>query len=44
MPMGWVAALEEEGSAPSEQVTGDDSESEVEAVGGINVSLVQAMS
>ena len=43
-PMGWVAALEEEGSAPSKQVTGEDSESEVEVVGGINVCLAQAMS
>ena len=43
-PMGWVATLEEEGSAPSKQVTGEDSESEVEAVGGINVCLAQAMS
>ena len=44
MPTGQVAALEEEGSAPSEQVRGEDSESEVEAVGGINVCLAQAMS
>ena len=42
--MGWVAALEEEVSALSEQVTGEDSESKVEAVGGINVCLAQAMS
>ena len=35
--MGQVATLEEEGSALSDQVTGQDSESEVEAVGGINV-------
>ena len=39
----WVAALEEEGSALSDQVTGEDSESEVEVVGGINVCLAQAM-
>ena len=44
MPTGQVAALEEEGSAPSEQVREEDSESEVEAVGGINVCLAQAMS
>ena len=44
VPMGWVAALEEEGLAPSEQVRGEDSESEVEVVGGINVRLAQAMS
>ena len=44
VPTGRVAAWEEEGSAPSEQVTGEDSESEVEVVGGINVHLAQAMS
>ena len=43
-PTGRVAALEEKGSAPSEQVTGEDSESEAEAVRGINVHLAQAMS
>ena len=43
MPTGWVAALEEEGLALSDQVTGEDSESEVEAVGGLNVHLAQAM-
>ena len=32
VPVGWVAALEEEGLALSDQVTGEDSESEVEAV------------
>ena len=41
---GWVAALEEEGSTLSDQVTGEDSESEVEVVGGISVCLAQAMS
>ena len=41
---GWVAALEEEGSALSDQVTREDSESEVEVVGGINVHLAQVMS
>ena len=44
MPMGWVAALEEKGLALSEQVRGEDSESKVEVVGGINVCLAQAMS
>ena len=39
---GWVAALEEEGSVLSDQVTGE--ESEVEVVGSINVHLAQAMS
>ena len=42
--VGQVAALEEEGSALSDQVTGEDSKSEVEAVGGLNVCLAQAMS
>ena len=44
MSVGWVAALEEERSALSDHVTGEDSESEVEAVGGLNVHLAQAMS
>ena len=44
MLAGKVAALEEEGSALSDQVTGEDSESEVEVVGGLNVSLAQVMS
>ena len=44
MLMGRVAALQEEGSAPSKQVRGEDSESKVEVVGGINVRLAQAMS
>ena len=44
MPVGRVAALEEEGLALSDPVTGEDSESEVEAVGGLNVHLAQAMS
>ena len=43
MPTGWVTALEEEGLALSDQVTGEDSESEVEAVGGLNVCLAQVM-
>ena len=43
-PVGWVAALKEEGSVLSDQVTGEDSKSEVEVVGGLNVCLAQAMS
>ena len=43
-PVGRVAALEEEGLALSDHVTGEDSKSEVEAVGGLNVHLAQAMS
>ena len=43
-PVGQMAALEEEGLALSHPVTGEDSESEVEAVGGLNVCLAQAMS
>ena len=41
---GWVAALEEEGLALTDPVTGEDSESEVEAVRGLNVHLAQVMS
>ena len=44
MPVGWMAALEEEGLALSDPVTGEDSESKVEAVGGLNACLAQAMS
>ena len=44
MPVGRVAALEEEGLALSDQVTGKDSKSKVEVVGGLNVCLAQAMS
>ena len=44
VPVGRVAALEEEGSVLPDQVTGEDSESEVEVVGGLNVCLAQAMS
>ena len=44
MPTGQVAALEEEGSTLSDQVTGEDSGSKVEAAGGISVCLAQAMS
>ena len=41
---GRVAALEEEELALTDPVTGEDSESKVEAVGGLNVCLAQAMS
>ena len=41
---GWVAALEEEGLALTDPVPGEDSESKVEAVRGLNVHLAQAMS
>ena len=44
MPIGWVAALEEEGSKLSDQVMEEDSGSEVEAAGGISVHFAQAMS
>ena len=44
MPAGQVAALEKEGSAFSDQVMGEDSESEVEVVGGLNMCLGQVMS
>ena len=43
-PVGQVAALEEEGLVLTDPVTWEDSESEVEAVGGLNVHLVQGMS
>ena len=41
---GQVAALEEEGLASTDPVSGEDSESEVDAVDGLNVRLAQAMS
>ena len=41
---GRVAALEEEGVASTDPVSGEDSESKVEAVDGLNVCLAQAMS
>ena len=44
IPAGWVAVLEEEGLVLSDPVTGEDSESEVEVVGGLNVHLAQVMS
>ena len=43
-PVGRVAALEEEGLVPTDPSSGEDSESEVEAVDGLNVCLAQAMS
>ena len=43
-PVGQVAALEEERLALSDPVTGENSKSKVEAVGGLNVCLAQAMS
>ena len=44
MLAGRVAALEEERLALSDTVTVEDSESEVEVMGGLNVHLAQAMS
>ena len=44
VPAGRVAALEEEGVALADTASGEDSESEVEAVDGLNVCLAQAMS
>ena len=41
---GRVAALEEEGVALADPASGEDSESEVEDVDGLNVHLAQAMS
>ena len=43
-PAGRVVALEEEGVALTNPVSGEDSESEVEAVDGLNVCLAQVMS
>ena len=42
--VGRVAALEEEGLASTDPISGEDSESEVEAVDGLNMHLAQAMS
>ena len=39
-----MAALEEEGAALADTTSGEDSESEVEAVDGLNVHLAQVMS
>ena len=44
VPTGRVAALEEEGLASTDPVSGEDSESEVEAVDGLNVCFAQVMS
>ena len=44
MPAGRVTALEEEGLVLTDPVTGEYSRSEVEAAGGLNVRLAQAMS
>ena len=41
---GRVAALEEEGQVSTDPVSGEDSESEVEVVDGLNMHLAQAMS
>ena len=43
-PAGRAAALEEERLALTDPVPGEDSESEIEAVDGLNVRLAQAMS
>ena len=43
-PTGRVAALEEEGAASADPTSREDSESEVEAVDGLNVRLTQVMS
>ena len=42
--VGRVAVLEEEGTAPADPASGEDSKSEVEAVDGLNVHLAQVMS
>ena len=44
VPAGRVAALEEEGLASTDPISGEDSESKVEAVDGLNVCLAQVMS
>ena len=44
VPTGRVAALEEEGAAPADPASREDSELEVEAMDGINVCLAQMMS
>ena len=44
VPTERVAALEEEGVASANPTSGEDSESEVEAMDGINRCLAQAMS
>ena len=42
--MGSVAALEEKGLVSTDPVSGEDSDSEVEAVDSLNVCLAQMMS
>ena len=44
VPTGRVAALEEEGVASANPASREDSESEVEAVDGLNMHLAQAIS
>ena len=44
VPVGRVAALEGEGVVSADPASGEDSDSEVEAVDGLNVCLAQAMS
>ena len=44
VPVGRVAALEEEGMASADPISREDPESEVEAVDGLNMCLAQAMS
>ena len=44
VPAGRVAALEEEGLASTHPVSGEDSESKVEVVDGLNVHLAQVLS
>ena len=44
MPAGRVAALEKEGVVSADPTSGEDSESEVEAVDGLNMCLAQVMS
>ena len=44
VPVGRAAVLEEEGLASANSVSREDSESEVEAVDGLNMHLTQAMS
>ena len=44
MPTGRVVALEVEGMASANPTSGEESESEVEAMDGINMRLAQVMS
>ena len=44
MLAGRVAALEKEGLTSTDSVSGEDSETEVNVVDGLNVHLAQAMS